>query len=223
MKEHMLSDEWIVSYAAGALGEAHSVLVASHIAYHPVLQKKLVAAEDIGGALLENLPETDCSEDMLDAVLKDIAAPFSVPVLSTAPKKDTDLPLPLSDYIYDKSGHRPDSLMDIDWGFMGPGMKKHRLWKGPDGQCLWLLRARGGTVMPKHDHGGDEMTLVLKGAYHVGSQRFSVGELEYAEVTLLDHQPVIDEGEDCICLVVTEAPIKLHSFLGRLIQPLIGL
>ena len=77
--------------------------------------------------------------------------------------------------------------------------------------------------MPLHDHTGLEMTLVLRGSYHVGDKRFGPGLLELADKDVTNHQPMIDEGEDCICLVVTDAPIRLHSFIGRMIQPFIGL
>ena len=127
-----------------------------------------------------------------------------------------DTPQPLHAYL-------GQSLEDLNWRTMGPGMKQVRLWSGDKGEQLWLLKAKGGTKIPAHDHGGAEMTLVLKGSYHVGEAQFTPGMLEMADIDDTNHHPVIDEGEDCICLVVTEAPIKLHSFVGRLAQPFIGL
>jgi putative transcriptional regulator len=77
--------------------------------------------------------------------------------------------------------------------------------------------------VPAHDHNGIEMTLVLQGSYHVGEGLYASGMLEIADDDTTNHKPVIDQGEDCICLVVTEAPIKIHSLIGRLVQPFIGL
>ena len=48
----ILTDEWLVSYASGALSEAHALVVASHCHFHPDLQNKVADAEDIGGALM---------------------------------------------------------------------------------------------------------------------------------------------------------------------------
>ena len=106
---------------------------------------------------------------------------------------------------------------------MGPGMQQCRLGEGPNGQKLWLLKARGGTRIPVHDHRGTEFTLILRGSYCVGDDRYTPGLLEIATPDVVDHQPVIDEGQECICLVITDAPIRLHSWIGRLVQPFIGL
>ncbi|WP_417451755.1 cupin domain-containing protein, partial [Kordiimonas sp.] len=126
------------------------------------------------------------------------------------------IPSPLARYM-------GKGLDDLKWRFMGPGMKRVKLRSYDNGERLWLLRARGGTAMPFHDHRGTEFTLVLTGGYTVGQKHYTPGLIEVADANVTDHQPIIDEGEDCICLVVTDAPIKLHSVIGRLVQPIIGL
>ena len=35
--------------------------------------------------------------------------------------------------------------------------------------------------------------------------------------------PVATEGEDCICLAVTDAPLKFRSWLVRAVQPILGI
>ncbi len=213
----LIPDEWLVSYAAGALSDERALLVASHVAYHPGLKARVADAEAIGGALFdaqEPTADLDCSFDALMARIdmSDMDEEDAAPVLTS----DRDLPAVLRAYL-DKP------LDDLKWRMMGPGMYQHKLSNGPDGEKLWLLRARGGTEMPVHDHKGLEMTLVLRGSYHVGETRYGPGQLELADSDVVDHQPMIDEGEDCICLVVTDAPIRLHSFIGRMVQPFIGL
>ncbi|WP_417456695.1 ChrR family anti-sigma-E factor [Kordiimonas sp.] len=213
-KHGLLNDEWMVSYAAGALSEAKSLVVASHIAFHPDLQEKVADAEAIGGALLDEVEpvrlRAGALEDILDVIDND-----DVPTTQAEPR-ESELPAPLRDYL-------SCELDDLKWQFMGPGMKKVRLKKYESGECLWLLRARGGTEMPLHDHRGTEFTLVLRGSYAVGDKRFTPGLMELAGPELKNHSPIIDEGEDCICLVVTDAPIRLHSVIGRMVQPFIGL
>ena len=49
----ILPDEWLVSYAAGALNVGQALMVAAHADYHPALQRKVRQAEDIGGAMLD--------------------------------------------------------------------------------------------------------------------------------------------------------------------------
>jgi len=215
----LIPDEWLVSYAAGALSDERALLVASHVAYHPGLKARVADAEAVGGALLDG---QDASTVNLDSSFDDLMSLIDVP--SEAEGQDTqesltsdaDLPISLRSYL-DKP------LDDLKWRIMGPGMYQHKLAEGPDGEKLWLLRARGGTKMPAHDHKGLEMTLVLRGSYHVGDKCYAPGLLELADSDVTDHRPMIDEGEDCICLVVTDAPIRLHSLVGRMVQPFIGL
>ena len=48
--------------------------------------------------------------------------------------------------------------------------------------------------------------------------RFGPGDVEMADEDL-DHQPIAVEGEDCICLAVTDAPLKFQTFVHKLVQP----
>jgi len=220
----ILEDEWLLSYAAGTLHEGEALMVASHAAYHPALQTRMNDAENLGGALLDDLQPASIQDDafdnlmaMLDDELNDENGSEGGRIeIAPTKSRDSHLPAVLQDYL----GKDLDAL---NWRTMGPGMKQVRLWEGPDGEKLWLLKARGGTTVPVHDHRGNEMTLVLTGSYHVGDDRYTPGMLEFADTEVEDHQPVIDDGEDCICLVVTNAPIRLHSLMARMAQPFIGL
>lgn len=219
MEPHgLIPDEWILAYAAGNLSEAKAALVATHASFHPSLQNRIVAAEAIGAALMEDSGSANLSDGFFDRVMEDIDSGTDSDASPIAPKTNEDarVPAPLASYL-------GKELNDLKWRFMGPGMKQVRLWTGPDGEKLWLLKAKGGTEIPEHGHNGNEFTLVLQGGYKVEDKHFGVGELEIAADDLEDHRPIIDEGEDCICLVVTEAPIKLKSLVGKAFQPFIGL
>jgi len=197
---HLISDEWLVAYAAGTLSEAKSALVATHASYHPVLRQKIRSAESIGGALLEASPASVFSDGFYDRLLErldgednDNNPPQNLDILA----KDTVMPEPLVKYL-------DRSLDDLKWRFMGPGMSQVKLHSTDDGEKLWLLKAKGGTEIPAHGHNGHEFTLVLQGSYSVDGHTYSVGDMELASD-------------------VTEAPINLKSFAGRLFQPFIGL
>jgi putative transcriptional regulator len=216
MQNGMIPEEWVVSYAAGSLSEAHALVVASHIDYHPEIQKKLADAESIGGLLLENNEITTVSCDMFDDILGRLDEEITSIPQKTDAKPESNLPKPLMDYI-------DGDLSDLKWKAMGPGLSQVRLWTGPNDERLWILRAKAGTKVPMHDHRSLELTLVLQGSYQAGGERFKPGMIEVADEHTHNHQPIIDEGEECICLVVTEAPIKIHSLIGKVVQPFIGL
>ena len=211
---HKIQDEWLVSHAAGAVSKARSLLIASHVAYHDDLQETLADAEAIGGALLDSTADADVSPAVLDQVLSRLDEVASA-ARSSAPARAGSIPEPLFDYL-------GCDLDDLKWRFMGPGMSNARLWNGPNDERLWLLRARGGVRVPEHGHNGDEWTLILKGSYQTEFGHFGVGDIDVADESIT-HQPVIDEDEECICLVMTHGPIRFKSPLARLAQPFIGL
>ncbi len=216
---HLIDDEWLIAYAAGNLSEAKSALVATHASFHPVLQRKIHSAEAMGGALMESSDEATLSDGFYEKLLAklddtDQQDQPAMPTLKDDAK--TIFPRPLTNYL----NQRPDELK---WRFMGPGMSQVKLRCEDNGEKLWLLRAKGGTEIPSHGHNGHEFTLVLQGSYSVEGQLFGVGDMELAADDIDDHRPIISEGEDCICLVVTEAPINLKSLIGKAFQPFIGL
>jgi putative transcriptional regulator len=210
---HTLQDEWMLSYAAGNLPLGRSLMVAAHVAYHDDLKAVVADAEAIGGVLLDSIDTATVSDSVLDQVLDRLDREPAA-AISDAPRRSDVLPQPLLDFM----GQDIDAL---SWRFMGPGMSNSRLWNGPNDERLWLLRARGGVTVPEHGHNGDEWTLILKGSYQTSAGRFGVGDMDVANESI-EHQPIIDPGEECICLVMTEGPIRLKSLMARMVQPLIG-
>jgi putative transcriptional regulator len=208
-----LQDEWLLSYAAGALDPGRSLMVSSHLAYHDDLQDSVANIEALGGSLLESIESSHVSERALDellAKLDDSPVPEVKPAASSG-----RFPEPLSEFV-------DTDISKLDWRFMGPGMSNARLWDGANGERLWLLRAKGGIVVPEHGHTGEEWTLVLNGSYHTENGQYVPGDIEMAGNDV-EHQPQIDPDEECICLVFTAGPLKFKSMLARAAQPFIGL
>ena len=83
---------------------------------------------------------------------------------------------------------------------------------------LWI---RGGRRMPSHTHEGSEITLVLSGAFSDVTGRYARGDIAIAEADL-DHRPMTDAGEDCLCFAVTDAPLHLTGPVGRLLERVFG-
>jgi len=58
---HHIGDDLLLNYASGALDEASSLLVATHLALCPTCRGRAERAEMIGGELLESLPPAELS------------------------------------------------------------------------------------------------------------------------------------------------------------------
>jgi putative transcriptional regulator len=67
-----------------------------------------------------------------------------------------------------------------------------------------------------------EMTLVLKGAFRDEDGVYARGDIEVANQEV-DHQPIAEPGEDCICLIATDAKLRFQGLLPRIAQPFIGI
>ena len=83
-----------------------------------------------------------------------------------------------------------------------------------------LIRVRAGRMVPQHTHEGNELTVVLRGAFHDETGHYVRGDLAIADASV-DHRPIADEGEDCLCLAVTDAPLRLTGRFGRFLNPFI--
>ncbi|MEL7184366.1 MAG: ChrR family anti-sigma-E factor, partial [Pseudomonadota bacterium] len=120
------------------------------------------------------------------------------------------LPQPLREAV----GGDVDSLR---WRNVGMGAKQIVISEDEDDATARLLFIPAGQAMPDHGHAGTEVTLVLQGAFLDGDDRYARGDIEVADDDI-NHMPVADIGEDCICLVVTDAPLRFSGLLPRIAQ-----
>ncbi|MBO6932531.1 MAG: cupin domain-containing protein, partial [Roseibium sp.] len=65
-------------------------------------------------------------------------------------------------------------------------------------------------------------TLVLSGAYRDELGRFGPGDIADLDEHV-EHQPRVEAGAPCICIVATEAPTRFKNLISRLLQPLVGI
>ncbi len=215
---HKVSDELLLDYASGSLGESWSLAVSTHLALCPESRQRLEALEMTGGALLSDITSVDeVSDDQWQKIRKLLKADATT--VSSPPAAQTYdsavLPEPLRSY----AGGDVDALK---WKQLGPGAY-HFPIRTRDGEAnVRLLRIPAGKPVPEHTHGGRELTVVLSGYFKDGNDVFRRGDFEEADEDLT-HQPIAGEGEDCICLAVTDAPLKFKSWLVRLVQPVLGI
>jgi putative transcriptional regulator len=213
---HHLDDVTLIAYAAGTLGEAHSVVVATHIAMCEDCRQGVRAAEAMGGSILADQDEMAVTDTCRAATLASLDGVL-INQKKTQPPKESDVPLPLCNLLGNQA------LKDLKWKTKAPGIAKVDISLSPGSKThLQLLRIGPGRAMPEHGHGGEELTLVLRGSYtdHTGTYRAGdVADLDED----IEHQPKVDSDVDCICLVATEAPTRFKSIWARLAQPFVGI
>jgi putative transcriptional regulator len=216
---HHPSDELLLDYASGALGEAWSLAVATHLALCPDCRRIVERLEAVGGEILEEVAPEPVAEGNFEAVMARLQDSPTASAEATAPKRGGDrpfvLPQPLRDYV-------GGDVSDLHWQRLGLGAYQHLIATGGNGVTARLLRIPAGKPVPTHGHRGMELTLVLCGAFTDTTGTYGRGDLQEADAEL-EHQPLAAPEEDCICLAVTDAPLRFRSLAARLVQPLLNI
>lgn len=211
---HHLNDDLLIDYAAGTLSEGWSLAVACHLAMCPQCREQLTLAEATGGALMEELAPVAGPGNSWEALKSRLMAEPQVPAKPARRPAAATLPEPLRSYL-------GGDLDSIKWRNLG-NAKQILIKTGDQTTQARLLCIAAGKPVPEHSHGGRELTVVLKGSFHDEVDRFGPGDIEDADGSLT-HQPVADDHEDCICLAITDAPLKFSSRLLRFVQPMLGI
>ena len=214
--DHHLDAATLVAYAAGTLGEAFNVVVASHLDWCPACAEDARRAALLGGELIGKLDGTPVSEECRSKTLSmlDTATLHRFP---KTPASKGEVPEPLGHLL----GGKP--LAELGWKRKAPGLALYDLplSEASSGK-LFLMRIAPGTAMPEHSHGGEEITLILSGAYNDKFGRYARGDVADLDESI-EHQPIVEPDAACVCLVATEAPTRFKSWPARLLQPLIGI
>lgn len=213
MVQHPAPDELLLDYATGSLPEPLALLVATHAALSPESRRQVRAYEELGGALLDTVEPAEMSEGALHSVLARIDAGRSegdAPAEGAAPASDGRVPAPLCAYV-------AQGFDALSWCGRGGNVSEVGLLPGYPGYKTRLLRIRAGARVPQHTHAGAEYTLVLEGSFTDETGCYARGDMAIGNPELT-HQPVAGKECDCICLAVTDAPLKLTGPLGRLLN-----
>lgn len=219
---HHVSDELLMGYASGTLEEGWRLAVATHLALCPNCRTRLTLMENAAGELLENispLPVEASSFARLKERIRTEVIAASVPTKQPTRFVKVDstpiIPEPLRSYL-------GGDLTELKWKSLGRGAYHIPIKLADRSTTARLLRIPAGKPVPEHSHGGRELTLVLSGSFNDGELVFARGDLEEADASV-QHQPLATPGQDCICLAVTDAPLRFRSWIMRLLQPVLGI
>ncbi len=207
---HHLNDALLMAYSAGNLPEAFSLIVASHVSMCDECRARLGAFDSVGGTLMNQCESVKMSAGSFEATLARIENTANEPTPAPESNDNFVLPAPIRDYV-------GGDLEAVKWRPVGLGVKQAVLPTAPDGTAR-LLYIPAGAAVPDHGHRGTELTLVLQGAFSDKVDHFAAGDVEIADEDL-DHTPVAEPGQDCICLAATDAPLRFRAWLPRMAQP----
>lgn len=195
------SETVLAAYAAGQLRPAFALVAAAHVHGCAACRATVRLLEAAGGALLEELEPTPLHADAFDRLMARIERSAGPIVLD---------------------GHAVSDILSAlklrrrRWLAPGVWMAPVEL-AGVGDDLVYVLRVPAGVRTFAHGHSGVEFTTVLKGAYDDGQDAYRAGDFQEVD-TAHEHQPVISPDGECLCLIASESPMRMHSRLGRLVQ-----
>jgi len=202
---------FLAGYASGKLDLGRHVAVATHAMACQVCRDAVGTFTALGGTMLDALPETAMAPDSFARLCAKLDMPS--PPREEAPYRINESGLP--DFVR-RYPVKP-------WRSVAPGLSMQPIILPEPGPTrAFLLQSAAGAKLANHTHHGAEITCVLRGGFVHQGGHFGPGDFDFGDDTV-DHRPVIDAGEDCVCLVVMEGRLRLKGLLGALLSPLIRL
>lgn len=201
----LLDESLVLDAASGAAPAAVRVLAACHAELNVEAASRLDTAEATFGALLETSPKAVVSEALLQSTLAalddqgdDAPAPAYV-----GQARWSGLPRALHACLSqdqdagwkDRFGGASEIVLDE---LCEPGVN------------VRLIKLKPGSSAPGHSHGGDELTLVLSGAFSDKSGRYGAGDVCHARSGDA-HRPRVEGEDDCLCLAVEFGDLRLTN------------
>ncbi|HUO78593.1 MAG TPA: ChrR family anti-sigma-E factor [Steroidobacteraceae bacterium] len=218
MIQHHPGDDLLLPLAAGRLSAGQALVVSTHLEGCAECRARLHELQALGGALLEQVEPAQLEAGAWERTLRRIDRPGADAAPAT-PAREPHPPLP-------PGVPWPASLHGCRvsaWRWMGPGMRFARVTVPHDpAAALYLLRIGEGRSVPRHTHGGVELTQVLCGAFDDGRARFGPGDFDAADDSV-HHQPAALAGATCVCLAYVGAPMRFDGRIASTIGRWIGM
>jgi putative transcriptional regulator len=212
----------LLEYSAGTLDPGLAIAVKTHISMCPKCQSTVNKLNTIGAGLLDKASaheheqlETDETASF-SALMRHIrqteenAIKFESKV--EPPKvssRGTQLP-PIVEKLLPATSLR--------WKRVSPSLKQANLETGQNRYEVCLHKIRKGGKVAEHDHRGTEITIVLRGAFSDEKGTYRRGDF-LMRAPGDTHRPTATQDQDCLCLSVCEAPVKLTGLLGKIVNP----
>ncbi|WP_109125466.1 ChrR family anti-sigma-E factor [Dyella sp. C11] len=214
---HHLDASTVIAYSAGALPAAFAAVVSAHLSICSACRQRWLDADRVGGHFLkqqEGAPLSSTARASMLARLSGEEPEGSAEVAVSTTHDPHALPKPLWPYF-------GETYQALRWRLIGPGVHHIRARDVTDSH-LMLLRVAPGRSLPMHSHGGNELTMILQGAYDDSLGHFAPGDVADLDCDV-EHQPVTSPGVPCICVAATDAPLRFSGWLARTLQPLFNL
>jgi putative transcriptional regulator len=172
---HHPQGETLMSWAAGTLDPAFSMVLDCHLQFCESCRASLRIMDDIGGLMLEGMTVGDDEaffKRSMDRLAREVAQTRDLPQHGAAPDPGDDIAFPAP--LARATGLRRDS---IPWKDIGDGILKFDFPKFAGAAAApGFVHLKPGAVFRSQKHGG-QLAIVLWGAYEYNGVLYERGDL----------------------------------------------
>jgi putative transcriptional regulator len=204
-----LPEQGLVEYAAGIGSDAAGLAADCHLVFCGRCRGELAASREGLSLMVGGLPGASIDPAARQRLLAALDDPRP-PATPVVPADLTWLPQPL----------HPLLARSARWRMLVPGARAIDLPVRGDATAR-IIRFRPGFVIPFHDHGGPEYTVIFSGRLQDTGEIAGRGDVVYRDVGIKHIQTITDD-EECIALVVNERPLVPLTLKGRVLRFIAG-
>ncbi|SBS29881.1 Anti-sigma-E factor ChrR [Marinomonas aquimarina] len=204
----------LTEYSAASLPLAHALAVSVHLDQCSQCREQVRRLNMVGAEMLASHTETASQAHMAKLKSNVLAA-----ITQAQPDAETEVregmryvPESLRRFI-------PKGFNALNWIHLTPSFKLATLSNEMGGVQIALSRVKPGARLPSHRHTGNEITVVLKGAFSDEDGLYREGDFICRDQSH-KHQPRVTKDAECICLIVLDSPIEFTGWMTRLLNPI---
>lgn len=216
MSMHHPDEMLLLEYSAGSLSEPQALCIRLHLDRCPRCRGQLEIMNYLGGVVLEDQKQ---SVDLSAGLFSRISSRLDQeePQAQAQTKRETGTP-----DLVKKLLNASADFEALPWKRQLGDVSVFDLSDqfGPIKERVTLQRLVAGGKAPTHTHRGNELTIVLQGAFCDNNGVFETGDFVALDKSHV-HKPVALHGDHCITLSVLTAPVRLTGAFARMLNPFI--
>lgn len=227
MITHHPDDNLLTEYAGGSLATAVSLVVCAHLQACPHCRQRVEHLNKLGAAILTQSVAEPVKGDSFAQLMERIRnQKASENILE---KTSTKAPELHATYANDPLlKHVPKVIAKLlprdgklKWQRAPGSLKIANLSTGQQEYEVAFQRISSGGKVVEHDHRGLEVTLVLHGSFSDEDGVYNAGDFLVRTPGEI-HRPTATQNQDCLCISVAEAPVKVTGLMGKFINPFLS-
>ena len=216
MANYHPTPELLTAFSAGSLQLSHSLCVSVHIQHCDECRINLQRLRSIATQLFDDQQPASGSDSLRNAVFAQLDEHYSEEnnrENTLENNTPSNIPRALQQFV-------KGDYSSLNWKKVTSAIQSAHLCTDVSGSKVEIMRIKAGGKVPTHTHIGEEYTLLLEGSFSDEEGLYNQGDFLVRDGRH-KHRPVATKDRDCLCLAVTDAPIKFTGVFTRLLNPLL--